>query len=110
MHCEKLINNYKKQYKQEDVDQWVIEHKEYDAAELFDEMLPKHRAKLNRLDKRIRAVLEEIQKVFPDAQYYTASGGFNLLLGHSHSDDRIIYPQYQRMVWGGQARIGDGDW
>lgn len=99
-----------KQYYEEDVDRWCEENHEDTADRLFDEMLPKHRNKLNRLDKRIRDLLKEIEEVFPDAQYYTASGGFNLLLGNPHSDD-ILNPisQQQRSAWHGFARIGDGD-
>lgn len=100
-----------KTYNQEDVDRWVEENGECDAAALFDEMLPKHRAKLNRLDKRIRVVLSEIAEVFPNAQYYTASGGFTLVLGDTHDDSgRNELPQPQRSAWGGSASIGDGDW
>lgn len=97
-------------YTQEDVDQWCEENGESDAAELFDNMLPHHRAKLDRLDKRIRMMLSEIQEVFPDAQYFTASGGFTLVLGSPHGEDRNQSPQNQRAAWGGQACIGDGDW
>jgi len=97
-------------YTQEDVDKWVEENSEYDAYRLFDEKLPKHRGKLNRLDKRIRDLLAEIQEVFPDAQYYTASGGFTLVLGGTHSSDVSAGPQQQRSAWGGLAQIGDGDW
>ena len=98
-------------YTQKDVDTWCEEHHETDASELFNELLPKHTAKLKRLDARIAAILDEIREVFPDAEYYTASGGFNLLLGSSHSDDRYTTPQYQRQAWNGtKAAIGDGDW
>lgn len=79
-----------------------------DAYRLLNERLPKMRAKLNRLDAKIVETLREIREVFPDAEYYTASGGFHLLLGKSH-DHRDI-AQQQRMAWFGNAQIGDGDW
>jgi len=97
------------QYRAKDVDKWVDENGEYDAHCLFDEKLPKHTAKLNKLDKRIRDLLSEIQEVFPDAQYYTASGGFHLILGDTH-EGRGEMPQNHRSAWGGSAAIGDGDW
>lgn len=97
-----------KVYYQEDVDKWCEENKSY-AYDLFNEMLPKHKNKLDRLDKRIRDILEEIKKVFPDAQYYTASGGFHLLLGDSHENSYYTPPQRQRLAWDGKAKIGDGD-
>jgi hypothetical protein len=100
----------KEVYYQEDVDQWVAENMEQDANSLFNSMLPKHSAKLDKLDKRIRDLLTEIQEVFPDACYYTASGGFMLVLGSTHSSDRKSEAQQQRSAWGGLASIGDGDW
>lgn len=98
-----------KQYTQEDVDKWCEENNKYSSYELFCEMLPKYEKKLDRLDKRIRDLLKEIREVFPDAIYYTASGGFNLLLGNSHADDMRASPQQQRIAWSGKARISDGD-
>ncbi len=97
-----------KKYTKEDVDKWVADNGEYDASGLLNEILPKHRAKLNKLDKRIRVVLSEIQEAFPDACYYTSSGGFNLILGETHEGRGE--PQQQRIAWGGSAQIGDGDW
>lgn len=99
----------RKVYTGEDVDAWVAENDAYDADELFDEMLPKHRAKLDRLDKRISNLLAEIRKVFPEATYYTASGGFTLVLGDTHTGNGEE-PQQQRSCWAGSATIGDGDW
>ena len=95
---------------QYEVDEWVEDNNEVDAYFLLDERLPKMRKKLDRLDKHICDVLAEVRREFPDAQYYTASGGFNLLLGASHNDDRGKAPQQQRSAWGGKATIGDGDW
>jgi len=94
---------------EEQVDEWVKDNDQNDAFHLLDEKLPKMRAKLNRLDRRIREVLEEVQEEFPDACYYTASGGFNLLLGNTHDSSRSALPQTQRVAWSGQASIGDGD-
>ncbi len=98
-------------YTEDDVDEWVKTNNRNDADELLDEMLPKHKAKLDVLDRRIRKILSEIQEVFPDAQYYTASGGFNLVLGSTHDDSKVNQPpQQQRVAWFGLASIGDGDW
>ena len=95
---------------EDEVDEWVAETGSYDAEDLLDEKLPKMRAKLNRLDKRIRDVLSEVQEVFPDACYYTASGGFTLVLGSTHNNDLMATPQSQRLAWGGLASINDGHW
>lgn len=98
-----------KKYTQDEVDKWVEDNGDYDATHLFNEMLPRHSAKLNRLDKKIRDILSEINEIFPDAQYYTASGGFTLTLGITH-EGRDQKAQRQRAAWGGRASISDGDW
>lgn len=95
---------------QKQVDEWVTDNNEYCCYPLLDEKLPKMRAKLDRLDKRIISVLKEVQKEFPDACYYTGSGGFNLILGDTHDDTANGDPKKQRQAWGGSASIGDGDW
>lgn len=92
-----------------DVDKWIEENKAT-AAELFDKMLPKHRRKFDLLDKKIIKLLKEVREVFPDASYYTAAGGFNLLLGNSHTPDVNGRSREKRTAWSGFARIGDGDW
>jgi hypothetical protein len=100
-----------KKYTESDVDAWVEENDETNASYLFESMLPKHKAKLNKLDKQLIKVLSEIKEVFPDAQYYTASGGFTLVLGSTHDNTKWGEPsQQQRSAWGGHASIGDGDW
>ena len=104
------MNDFERIFTQEQVDAWVEEEGEFDSYRLLDKCLPKMRAKLNRLDKRIIDVLEEVREVFPDAEYYTASGGFTLVLGETHDDSRYASPQNQRSAWGGSASIGDGDW
>ena len=54
--------------------------------------------------------LEDVQKHFPDAQYYTASGGFNLMLGASHDcTDRRLKGQQELIALTGNASVGDGD-
>ena len=93
---------------QHGIDRWVQDSGDTDAAFLLRERLPKMEAKLNRLDKRIRDVLAEVKEEFPDAMYYTASGGFNLILGDTHDGNGCA--QQQRFAWGGLAFIGDGDW
>jgi hypothetical protein len=96
-------------YTQEDVDEWVRKNGETDAYGLFREVLPGYDKKLDRLDKRIAKLLAEIREVFPDAEYYTAGGGFSLVLGCTH-EGYGEQDQQQRTAWGGSAEIGDGDW
>jgi hypothetical protein len=65
-------------------------------------------ARFKRLDKALIALLADVRAVFPDAQYYTASGGFNLMLGSPH-DAKGINPQAELLALSGHASIGDGD-
>ena len=80
-----------------------------DAYELLVTADPKLEARFKRVDKAIRDLLVEVQKHFPDAQYYTGSGGFNLMLGASHANDRRQTAQQQLVALSGKASIGDGD-
>jgi hypothetical protein len=92
--------------RKEDIDRWVKEFGMHDADDLLDDNLPRMRAKLDRLDKRIRNILEEIRTVFPDAEYYTADGVFNLLLGPSHDDEGIeAVAKSHRVAWTGKTII-----
>ena len=96
---------------QDDVDKWVQENGEIDASSLFHEKMPRMGTKLNRAAKKLSSLLEEISKTFPQARYYTASGGFNLILGETHDDSNNCEPQRQRSAWSSdKLEIGDGDW
>jgi len=90
---------------QEDVLE-IIESGEDSAYGILYDADPKLIARFKRIDKSIVKLLEDVKQHFPDATYYTASGGFNLLLGHSHCDDR---PQCELVACTGNAAIGDGD-
>jgi len=100
-----------KKYYEKDVDKWVEDNGEFDAYSLLSSKIPGIVKKLDKLDKKLISILEEIREVFPDAQYYTASGGFNVVLGAIHDDSTSdLESQEQRSAWGGHATIGDGDW
>ena len=93
----------------DDVSEWVEANNESDAHMLFYEKLPGMDKKLERASKKLAALLNEIQKVFPEACYYTASGGFNLILGDPH--DKPAIPHQERSAWGAVGlHISDGDW
>lgn len=80
------------------------------AEDLLLEADPKIKRRWSKLCKDIVQFRADVQKHFPDAQYYTASGGFHLLLGEPH--DRSCRPQQQLLALSGMhgVRIGDGDW
>jgi len=80
------------------------------AFGLLHDANPKLTKKFDRLCRSIVAFREEVQVHFPDAQYYTASGGFNLLLGKPHTDGHGQPSQTQLVaLTGGNVQIGDGD-
>lgn len=70
---------------------------------------PKLVKRFEKLDAELVKLLADVRKHFPDAQYYTASGGFNLLLGSPQTADRMQYGQPELVALQGRARIGDGD-
>ena len=64
-------------------------------------------------EKEVLAAVDEFNTAnmhFPDAEYYTGGGGFNLLLGSSH--DENCRPQQQVVAVSGNPRlfVNDGDW
>lgn len=87
----------------------LINEKGETAYGLLLDHAPELERKFKRIDKAIRDLLKETQKTFPDAQYYTASGGFILMLGNSHSEGIASNPQQELIALSGYARIGDGD-
>ena len=65
--------------------------------------------RFNRVCRTIRELLADVKKEFPDANYYTASGGFNLMIGPTHADNGG-QPQQELMALSGRGMdIGDGD-
>lgn len=70
---------------------------------------PKLVKRFEKLDAELVKLLADVQKHFPDAQYYTASGGFNLLLGSPQSSDRRQSGQPDLVALSGRTQIGDGD-
>lgn len=79
-----------------------------DAEAIINEKLPGAAAKFARLDKALCAYLAHVRRTFPDAEFYTAGGGFTLLLGKSHDDKDNA--QKDLLAFMGRAEIGDGDW
>ncbi|MBL4622891.1 MAG: hypothetical protein JKY89_10875 [Immundisolibacteraceae bacterium] len=68
---------------------------------------PKLISRFNRVDASIVKLLSDVKVHFPDAIYYTASGGFNLMLGEPHNADGDN--QSELIACGGKASISDGD-
>lgn len=83
---------------------------EMDATDLLIQANPKFKSRFNRIDKALIEFLADVRKHFPDACYYTGSGGFNLMIGASHANDRTLTSQQELVALSGSATIGDGDW
>lgn len=80
-----------------------------DAQDLLEHKMGKSiETRFKRLNTTMMKLLEDVQQVFPNAQYYTASGGFTLMLGSPH-DERGLRGQQQLVALNGNASIGDGD-
>lgn len=80
-----------------------------DAMDLLKLKLgPSIARRFKSIDRTLIKLLDDVREVFPDAEYYTASGGFSLLLGSSHGDD--LRGQQQLSALTGKAQIGDGDY
>ena len=60
--------------------------------------------------KKLAALKKEVETVFPDATFYTASGGLHLLLGESHSRDGEAQQDLLAVSFSHLIIIGDGDW
>lgn len=82
-----------------------------DALDLLRERCPTIERRWKKVCKDIEALLRDVEKEFPDACIYTGSGGFNLLIGHSHGG-KCSDAQQQMIALrnGGRFVVGDGDW
>lgn len=76
---------------------------------ILDDKFPKINKKFTRLTKQLSDLLEEVRKEFPDANYYTGSGGFNLLLGDSSKCSSLEGNLLIALSASSYLKIGDGD-
>lgn len=81
------------------------------AKEILDEKIPTARRKFINAARKLSKILSEVQCEFPDAMYYTASGGLVLMLGESHADFGEGRSQAELMAESAShiVTIGDGD-
>lgn len=81
-----------------------IDGDQYEAYRLLDEKCPNIERRFKRLTNALVALLDEVKQEFPDANYYTASGGFNLLLGETEAGSSMI-----ALSASSYLSVGDGD-
>jgi hypothetical protein len=89
---------------------WLEESGERDCYALLVEKMPTMDKRMTKAVKALAALLKEVQQEFPDAQFYTGSGGLILMLGNPHSQGGAN-PQTQLAAAGFShlISIGDGD-
>lgn len=90
----------------------LIHEDEFTAEELLDAADPRLAKRFKKVDKLLIELLRDVRAHFPDAEYYTASGGFTLMLGSSHATDNGFQSgrgQQELVACNGAACIGDGD-
>lgn len=80
-----------------------------DAEDLLASKLPKIELKMKKAVKSLASTLDEVKKVFPDAIFYTASGGLTLMLGNSHSEREVPQQELIAASFSELISISDGD-
>lgn len=86
-----------------------------DAYDILTRAMPGVERRFKRVCASIDKLMADIKEEFPDACYYTASGGFNIMLGEPHAQGlyggRDGKSQQELVALGGflKCRIGDGD-
>jgi len=78
------------------------------AEDILDDFDPNIKKRFKRIDKTLIKLLEDVRKEFPDAEFYTASGGLTLMLGNSHNKE-TGKEQSDLIALNGNVFIGDGD-
>lgn len=95
---------------EQEVLKWLKDNPGSDAEDLLREKAAFAVAEFRKVDAAIVALEMKVRRYFPDAQYYTGSGGFNLLLGSPHDSSSQCRAQRNLAALHGKASIGDGDW
>lgn len=80
-----------------------------EAGDLLRAAMPNIERRWKKLGKEIAGLMADVRQHFPDAEYYTASGGFNLLLGKPHDRHANPQPQLVALHTPPGVHIGDGD-
>lgn len=82
-----------------------------DALDILRDVMPEAERRFKSADRALVKLLDDVRKKFPDAEFYTAGGGFTLMLGKSHADKSGYDGESQSRLVAlvGNAQIGDGD-
>jgi len=89
----------------------VIDIGESDATDLLLSAAPDADKKFKAATKKLNDLLVEVQKTFPDANYYSANGSLCLRLGGSHGGGNAGVAQQELVALSTNTPdIGGGDW
>lgn len=101
--------NDKKPLYEDDV-LFLIREKGVNPYFLLLQRVPTAERRFKRICTEMKNLLKDVKKEFPDAEFYTASGGFNLLLAHAHHFERGTVQRDVEALGGVSVDIGDGDY
>lgn len=83
---------------------------EQSAYELATERLPGWERRFRRAARTLGRLLEEAKIEFPDACYYTGSGGLNFLIGPGRTNSVGLDQDQVAFSASDLVHIIDGDW
>lgn len=87
----------------------IIRSGENTAHGLLYDVMPTASTRFHRLSGQLAKLMDEINRHFPDASFYSASGSFCLLLGDSHDEGE--QPQQDLLAHTAVSLyIEGGDW
>ena len=89
---------------------FLVKEKGIDPRKLLLEHVPTAERRFKRICTEMKNLLADVRRVFPDAEYYTASGGFNLLLAKAHHPEQGTIQREGSALTGLGVDIGDGDY
>jgi hypothetical protein len=72
-----------------------------------DFITPEQKRRLEKADKLLRDVLEEVKSTHPQAEYYVTD---NLHLCLESSHDLECHPHPETVAWTGKTNMSGGDW
>lgn len=88
----------------------LIREEGVEPLELLLERVPTAERRFKRICTEMKNLLKDVRQDFPDAEFYTASGGFNLLLAKSHHPATGTRQGDSTALGGVGVEVGDGDY
>jgi len=82
----------------------------FNAPELLKDANPNLVRRFNGLCSSLQKFITDVRVHFPDAEYYSASGTFCLLLGQSHTREGSPQQDLVALTGTGGLIIDGGDW